>query len=80
MLTFTLIDQTFQQPQPLIKSYCWSFQVGLFFDQLDGLESGYAKRTLEFPELKIPSGDFLWMNIDGDREDLEQVFNTNTSV
>lgn len=48
--------------------------MGLFFDQLDGLEHGYSKKTEKFPEFKIPTEDFLWMNIDGDREDLEQVF------
>ena len=49
--------------------------MALFYDQLDGLAQGYSAKTDGKPEMHIPSADFLWMNIFGDLEDLEQVFN-----
>ena len=47
----------------------------MFYDQLDGLVQGYNAKVKDDPSLHIPPEDFLWMNIFGDLEDLEQVFN-----
>ena len=47
----------------------------MFYDQLDGLEQGYSARTSGDSSMQIPQADIFWMNIFGDLEDLEQVFN-----
>ena len=61
--------------------------LGLIYDQLEGLEAGYDAKidnegsTNEIPagsiSNRIPHGDIFWMNVFGDLEDLEQVFDTN---
>jgi hypothetical protein len=45
--------------------------VGLFFDQYDGLITGYNEAAEETKDT-IPHGDIFWMNVFGDLEDLEQ--------
>ena len=51
-------------------------QAGLFYDQMLGLYSGY-KASLEKPEEDpVTMEDIFTMNIFGDLEDLEQVFDT----
>ena len=46
-------------------------QLGLLYDQLEGLEAGYDAAA---SSNRIPHGDLFWMNVFGDLEDLEQVF------
>lgn len=48
--------------------------VGLVYDQLQGLEDGYDSKVMYDKSPHIPHGDIFWMNIFGDLEDLEQVF------
>jgi hypothetical protein len=49
-------------------------QLSLIYDQLQGLEAGYDAKIKLSGGPRIPHGDIFWMNIFGDLEDLEQVF------
>eukprot|EP00095_Tigriopus_kingsejongensis_P006305 maker-scaffold61_size441589-snap-gene-0.13 protein:Tk06305 transcript:maker-scaffold61_size441589-snap-gene-0.13-mRNA-1 annotation:"hypothetical protein DAPPUDRAFT_213420" len=48
-------------------------QVGLVYDQYQGMVHGYNDRA-EATGGHIPQGHIFWMNVFGDLEDLEQVF------
>ena len=53
-------------------------QLNLLYLQLEGLEAGYdGKVQNDKNDNRIPHGDIFWMNIFGDLEDLEQVFDIN---
>ena len=53
-------------------------QLNLLYLQLEGIEAGYdGKAQNDKNENRIPHGDIFWMNIFGDLEDLEQVFDIN---
>ena len=51
--------------------------LSLIYDQLEGLESGYNAKVRDEETPEIPHGDIFWMNVFGDLEDLEQVFDIN---
>ena len=48
--------------------------LSLIYEQLEGLESGYNAKVRDEETPEIPHGDIFWMNVFGDLEDLEQVF------
>ena len=52
-------------------------QLSLIYDQLEGLEAGYDAKVRDLETPRIPHGDIFWMNVFGDLEDLEQVFDIN---
>ena len=51
--------------------------VGLFYDQMVGLYQGYRASVKDTTMDVITLEDIVTMNIFGDLEDLEQVFDTN---
>ena len=59
-----------------IRKHPYWHHLGLIYEQLEGLEAGYDK-TVENETERIPHGDIFWMNVFGDLEDLEQVFDMN---
>ena len=55
-------------------------QVGLFYDQIQGLYTGYKAAVAGTDKDVITYDDIMTMNIFGDLEDLEQVFDVTDKL
>ena len=55
-------------------------QVGLFYDQMEGLYTGYKASVAGTARDVVTFDDIMTMNIFGDLEDLEQVFDVTEKV